>query len=312
MLLTWPTRRRRADRRWAGGAGILAMSVALIALPAIAVAPSLPPLVAPASNEHHAGKIIYAELVTPDIGAAKRFYGGLFGWTFRDVTYGTTTFSQAMLDGRQVAGLIGKAMPAGTHRQSAWLTFIATSDADGTARLAVSKGARMLFPPRTIPRLGREAVLADPQGAIFAILASSSGDPPDLLPDDGDWIWSSLITHDPEADAAFYKTVFGYELYDLAASGEREHLILASGSYARASANPYPADRPNAHPRWLNYVRVDDVSAATAKVAALGGRVLAPPRVDRDGDMVALVADPMGAPFGLLAWPGEQSAGSAK
>jgi predicted enzyme related to lactoylglutathione lyase len=41
----------------------------------------------------------------------------------------------------------------------------------------------------------------------------------------------------------------------------------------------------------------------TAKVVALGGRVLVKPQIDRHGGKVAVVADPFGAPFGLLEWP---------
>ena len=74
-------------------------------------------------------------------------------------------------------------------------------------------------------------------------------------------------------------------------------------NYARASANSLPANRPNVHPHWLNFVRVEDAVKMTAKVVALGGRVLVEPRVDRHGGKVAVVADPLGAPFGLLEWP---------
>ena len=65
----------------------------------------------------------------------------------------------------------------------------------------------------------------------------------------------------------------------------------------------YPTrERPKAHPHWLNYIRVEDAVKMTAKVVALGGRVLVEPRVDRHGGKVAVVADPLGAPFGLLEW----------
>jgi predicted enzyme related to lactoylglutathione lyase len=71
--------------------------------------------------------------------------------------------------------------------------------------------------------------------------------------------------------------------------------------------NTLPASKPGMHPHWLNYVRVEDAVKATAKAVSLGGRVLVEPRVDRHGGMVALVADPMGAPFGLLEWTDTQS-----
>jgi uncharacterized protein len=250
---------------------------------------------------------VFVELVTPDLAAAMRFYAGLFGWTFRDIPGDGIKYAEASLDGRPVAGLVQRDVPAGEHRQPAWLTFIAARDVDATKQLALQHGAKVLFEPRSIPDRGREAVLADPQGAVFAVVASSSGDPPDLLAAPGEWIWSSLITSDPDTDAAFYQTLFDYEVFELPASDGVQHLLLASDNYARASANALPANRPNAHPYWLNYVRVEDAVAMTAKVVALGGRVLVEPRVDRHGGKVAVVADPLGAPFGLLEWPSTES-----
>jgi predicted enzyme related to lactoylglutathione lyase len=142
---------------------------------------------------------------------------------------------------------------------------------------------------------------------VFTVLASSSGDPPDVLAAPGEWIWSSLITRDPDTDAAFYQMLFDYEVFELPAKEGNQHLLLASDNHARASVNTLPAKRPNAHPRWLNYVRVEDAVKMTAKVVALGGRVLVEPRIDRHGGKVAVVADPSGAPFGLLEWPDTES-----
>jgi hypothetical protein len=287
---------------------LAALLVVAGAAPVMAASPlQLPALVEPASQEHHVGKVIFVELVTPDLAAAKQFYAGLFGWTFRDIQAGRTNYAEASLDGRPVAGLIHRDVPAGEHRQPAWLSFIAVRDVDAAKNIALQHGAKVLFEPHSIPNRGREAVFADPQGAIFAVLASSSGDPPDVLAAPGEWIWSSLITSDPDADAAFYQTLFDYEVFDLPADEGAQHLLLASENYLRASANTLPANRPNIHPHWLNYVRVEDAVKMTAKLVALGGRVLVEPRVDRHGGKVAVVADPLGAPFGLLEWPDIES-----
>jgi hypothetical protein len=262
-----------------------------------------PALVEPPSQEHHVGKVIFLELVTPDLAAAKQFYAQLFGWTYHDIEAGETAYAEASLDGLPVAALIHRPVPAGMKRQPAWLSFFAVSDADAAEKIALQHGAKVLFEPRDFPDRGREAVFADPQGAVFAVIASSSGDPPDFLAAPGEWIWSSLMTSDPDHAAAFYQTLFDYDIFELAASGSAQHLLLASKSYARASANTLPANTPNTHPYWLNYVRVEDAVTMTAKVAAVGGRVLVEPRVDRHGGKVAVVADPAGAPFGLLEWP---------
>ena len=266
----------------------------------------LPPLVDPASQEHHPGKVTFVELVTPDIPGAERFYGQLFGWTFRDIQAGSVTYAQASLDGRPVAGLIHRNVPAGQQRQPAWLTFIASRDVDATRTLAVQQGAKVLAEPHAVPDRGREAVFADPQGAVFAVVASTGGDPPDELAEPGEWIWSSLITSDPEHGAAFYQALFGYDVFELGDT-DAQHLMLATEDYARASANGLPPGKPNARPHWLNYVRVDNAVEMTAKAVALGGRVLVEPRDDRHGGKVAVVADPTGAPFGLLEWTATQT-----
>ncbi len=288
-----------------------ALLAALFSFPGaatVAAAPlQLPPIVEPASVERHVGKVIFVELVTPDLGAAEKFYGGLFGWTFRDTQAGTIKYAEALLDGHTVAGMVHREVRAGEQRQPAWVTFIAVRDVDAAKTAALKNGAKVLFEPHTIPQRGREAIFADPQGATFAVLASSSGDPPDELADPGEWIWSSLITSDPDTDAAFYQAMFDYEVFDLPADPGFRHLMLATDNYARASLNSLPASRPNMHPHWLNYVRVDDAVKTSAKAVALGGRVLVEPRVDRHGGKVALVADPMGAPFGLLEWTDAQS-----
>ena len=275
--------------------------------PVAAAAAGLPPLVEPASQEHHAGKVILVELVTPDLAAAERFYGGLFGWTFRDIQTDGVTYANASLDGRSVAGLVHKDMPAGRQLQPVWLSFFAVRNVDAVRKTALEHGGKMLFAPHSIAGRGREAVFADPQGAVFGVLASSSGDPADDLAASGEWIWSSLITSDPEMGAAFYQALFDYDVFDLPADEGAEHLLLASDNYARASANSLPPNRPNAHPAWLNYVRVDNMAATVTRLVALGGRVLVEPRLDRHGGQIAVVADPLGAPFGLLEWLDTQS-----
>ena len=291
------------------GLAILIVS-AVALLPGMARAGDLAPLTVPPSSEHLVGKRIYAELVTPDLAGAKSFYGQLFGWTFQDYEQRDARFTQASLDGEVVAGIYQRPLP--DDRRPAWISFISTADLAKTAALATQNGARLLLTPRPLATLGQEAILADPQGAVFGILQSDSGDPPDFLVPSGDWIWSSLIATDPIAAAAFYRTVFGYDVFDLPEAQDARHLILASENYSRASVNPIPPAWTAATPRWLNFIRVDDATATSARVTALGGRVVQPPRVDRQGGKIAVMADPAGALFGLMEWPEDAPAGTVK
>ena len=271
--------------------------------PVFAAPPQLPAITNPPSQEHHLGKVILVELVTPDLAATKQFYSSLFGWTFRDIAGAPTAYAEASLNGHAVAGLVHRPVRAGERRQPAWLGFFAVNDVDAAEKAALERGAQVLFKPHSFADRGREAVFADPQGATFGILASSSGDPPDFLAGPGEWIWSSLLTSEPEGAAAFYQSLFDYEVFELPPTTDSRHLLLASHDYARASVNTLVGTPSNARPYWLNYVRVEDTAAIAAKVVALGGRVLVEPRPDRHGGSIAVVADTLGAAFGLLEWP---------
>jgi predicted enzyme related to lactoylglutathione lyase len=272
------------------------------AMPAVAKKPELPPLVEPANAEHRVGKVIWADLATPDLADAKRFYSGLFAWTFRDIHFGKTDYSVALLDGRPVGGLVHRLAPAGEHRRPAWLTFIAVRDVDAAKGTALAHGAKVVFEPTTYPQRGRQAVFSDPEGAVFAVLASGSGDPGDFLAAPGEWIWSSLLAKDPGTEAAFYQALFGYDVFDLPTDDGLEHVILSTDDYARASVNHFPPDSSRRHPHWINFVRVVDAADAAVKAVARGGRVLVEPHVDRHGGKLAVVADPAGALIGLMEW----------
>ena len=45
-----------------------------------------------------------------------------------------------------------------------------------------------------------------------------------------------------------------------------------------------------------------DAASVASKAVALGGRVLVEPRPDRHGGNVAVIADPNGAPVGIMEW----------
>jgi predicted enzyme related to lactoylglutathione lyase len=304
-------------------AALLAALTLAQASAAPAAAPiDLPPLWESGDGEQHVGKIIWHELATPDLEAAKAFYGALFGWTFRDVDAAAAPgdgaaprparYTIAVQDGQFVAGIVRRSAPATPAVQPAWLSFFCVEDVDAARRSAEAHGAKVLVEPRSYGRRGRQAILADPQGAVFAILASHTGAAPDVLAAPGQWIWGSLLVRDADKDAAFYQDLFGYEVYEMPSPDGREHVVLANDDLARASVNDMPDDSPRRHPHWLGLVRVIDVAAAAARVRTLGGRVLVEPHEDRHGGQLAVVADPQGAVLGLMDWADLMTPGGAQ
>jgi predicted enzyme related to lactoylglutathione lyase len=272
----------------------------------------MPPISDAASPEHHVGKVIWADLVTPDLAIVEPFYTGVFGWTFKAPNDADANYALAFSGGRPVAGLLRRPMPTGARKQPVWVSFIATNDFDASRRSALAHGATLLNGPTYVAGHGRQMILSDPEGALFGIMASSSGDPPDYLAEPGEWIWSSLLASDAGRDAAFYQEVFGYEVFELPGEDNLEHLILSDDDFARASVHTLPMDDHHRHPHWIYFVRVLDTAQAAASAEALGGRVLVPAHKDRQGNLVAVVADPTGAPIGVMEWTDTSAEGAAK
>ncbi|HJP58090.1 MAG TPA: VOC family protein [Gemmatimonadales bacterium] len=118
------------------------------------------------------GTFCWDELLTPDPGAAVRFYRQLFGWDERTETMAGGEEYAVLTEGsRPRAGVMR--MPPGAHVRPSWLSYVATTDTDATAARAASLGAKVTTGPADIPGVGRFAVLADPTGARFALLAAS-------------------------------------------------------------------------------------------------------------------------------------------
>jgi predicted enzyme related to lactoylglutathione lyase len=111
------------------------------------------------------GALCWHELVTPDVERAKSFYGPLFGWKFAADSSGLTTIIN-------VGSHIGT-MREPRQRQSvlarSWISYFAVESARGAADRAERNGGQPAVEPADGP-LGRTALLADPQGATFAVL----------------------------------------------------------------------------------------------------------------------------------------------
>ena len=52
----------------------------------------------------------------------------------------------------------------------AWLGYVVVEDCDATFAKAKELGAHVIVPPNDIETVGRFAVVADPQGAVFAFI----------------------------------------------------------------------------------------------------------------------------------------------
>lgn len=109
------------------------------------------------------GAFCWNELSTSDLAASKDFYGRVFGWSWG----GVPEYAEAQAGGRAVAGVAPLRTPS--DAADSWLVYFGADDVDAAARRAAELGARVLVEPTDIPGTGRFSVLADPQGAAFAL-----------------------------------------------------------------------------------------------------------------------------------------------
>jgi len=239
------------------------------------------------------------ELMTPAKGPAQEFYTRLTGWG-TSVWEGEAGPYTMWMNGEMPIGgvmeLTGEAAEQGAV--PCWLAYISTPDLDATLAKTTQLGGQVLH-QMAIKEVGRFAVLADPQGGVFAVL-EPEGDTPghDCFPEVGEFSWHELSTTDWEAAWAFYSEVFGWQetsrmempdggIYQM--FGRTEH--PAGGIYNKHNEN-MPAG-------WLLYIRVSDAEAAAKAVEETGGKVLNGPMEVPGGDTIAQCLDPQGVPVAL-------------
>jgi uncharacterized protein len=246
------------------------------------------------------GRFVWHELMTTDPDAAARFYPGVTGWKVQaweqDPSYRLWKTGAALMGG--LMRLPEEARRMGTR--PSWLVYVGVPDVDASVRHATSLGARALVPPQTIP-VGCFAVLADPQGAAFAVYKPSP-EPPEPKDDEvgvGDFCWHELATRDYKAAWEFYRALFGWESTEAMDMGPGG-VYWMFGRAGRSLGGMYnkPREMPAA-PHWLCYVRVPNADTAAAAVTRLGGRLLNGPMEVPGGARIAQVQDPQGAAFAV-------------
>ncbi len=266
---------------------------------------NLPPVTDAPTNTSLPGKIIWHELITDTVAESEAFYSELFGWEFESIGIGfgsvaSTNYKLIRSNGRLIGGLIDQNQLDATEDISQWVVLLATDNIHQAVQIVTDAGGTVFTPPTLLADRGRIAVVADPQGALFALLQTKDGDPLDREPELNEFLWNELWTDDAPAAIAFYQRLAGYELEEEAALDSDSYQFLSANGVPRMGILLNPID--GLPPLWSTYVRVEDPVAITARVEALGGRVLLPVQERKFGGQVALIADPSGAGIVIQTW----------
>lgn len=254
---------------------------------------------------HFRGRFLWYELLASDCERAKGFYTGLLGWGVTVWEGEIGKYEMWALGGRPLGGLMAipaEARAAGSP--SHWLPYVGVPDVDAAARRALELGATACVPPTDIPSVGRFAVLADPQGAVFALFAPLDEPAPEAPPAVGEVCWHELVATDWQRAWAFYQELFGWEkgeTMDMGPAGVYQLYGRPGASLGGFYTRPPEVQGPA---RWLLYLQVADTRSAVDRVKVLGGQVLHGPHEVPGGGLIAHCLDPQGAAFGLHSMPG--------
>lgn len=246
------------------------------------------------------GRFIWHELLTTDPKAALTFYTRIVGWKTQ-AWEKDPSYTLLLADSGPVGGVM--TLPAETKAMGTppnWLSYIETPDLKATVDAAVRLGARVLKPLTEIADVGRFAVLADPQGAVFAPFTPASPVQVNDPPKPGEFSWHELITTDYAAALRFYQELFGWEKTEAMDMGAPVGVYQMFGWGGKSMGGIYnkPKEMP-APPHWLPYAMVADSRKAATAVTEAGGKVMAGPMEVPGGDLIVLGLDPQGAAFAL-------------
>ena len=257
----------------------------------------------------------WIDLPSPDPDAAAEFYAGLFGWELEETMPAGSPgkYLMARLHGEDVAAIASQ--QEGAPPMAAWNTYVRVDRADETVAKVREAGGTVLSEPFDIFDVGRMAVFADPEGAVFSAWQPNRHPGATVVNEAGSLNFNDLHTSDPEGAKAFYRAVFGWETLEMGGGfamwalagygdllerrnpGNREQMA-EMGAPERfedvvASLSPLTDDTPS---HWSLTFAVDDADATAKRAEELGGQVVVPPH-DAPWVRMTVITDPQGATF---------------
>ena len=167
----------------------------------------------PEITQYAPGMFCWFELGTSDTGAAKKFYGQLFGWTAEDMPAGPDmVYTMLQRDGKEIGAMYGlseehKSQGVPPH----WLTYISVASADESAAKAKELGGTVMMEPFDVFDAGRMALVQDPTGATFALWQANASIGAKLKDELYSFCWNELATRDTARAGEFYTRLFGWD-----------------------------------------------------------------------------------------------------
>jgi uncharacterized protein len=248
------------------------------------------------------GTPCWVDIAVPDVPAATLFYRVVLGWSYVDTGPEFRHYTVCRTFRRDAAAIGPLAVPG---QPSAWTVYLASDDAEATAKLIVENGGTLLVEPTDIADNGRMCVALDISGGVFGVWQAIETIGLEITSEPGSLVWIDARLTDPDVGREFYAAVFGYT-YRPVPGAPDGYGTFAVGDRVVGGMG-CALGRVGAPAHWLAYFSVDDVDATVADAQTVGAVVTDEPQ-DRPFGRTALLTDPFGATVGLHgplahAWP---------
>lgn len=248
------------------------------------------------------GKPCWVDLTTSDPDGADEFYRKLLGWEVRRSDTPMGTYLIAVVDDREVAGMMAQA-PDAVGAPPMWTVYIWVDDIDAVVANVPTAGGSVVAAPFDIPGGAHVSIVADPSGAVLGLMAGGETPEPLFSMAPGAVGWIELMAHDTAGAMRFYRDVFGWNATTSDANGIDYTVFDVDGTQV-AGMIPTPAELADDVPdSWSVYFNVADCAATVAAVRDHDGQVLKGATPTPMGPF-AVIADPQGAVFQIMEFTG--------
>jgi len=148
------------------------LATGLMSLPAVAQSPS--------TGDADIGSVWWNELVSANPDRSRDFYASVAGWTPKIVASddnsrapgpGESEYTLFMAKGNESAGLTKYEGKEPSDPKPGWIMYIQVSNVDDAVVEALKKGGKVIKAPTNAAKIGRMAIVQDPDGNAVGLYA---------------------------------------------------------------------------------------------------------------------------------------------
>lgn len=241
----------------------------------------------------------WTELAATDANAAKAFYTSLFGWELADIPLPEGAYTMYSLNGHN-QGAIYEVTPDMPFVMPGWNIYFAVDDLDNTLEQIKSAGGTVRTGPHQVGEAGRMAMISDQEGASFCLWQAGNHQGAAQFGELNTLCWVELACRQEQSAQTFYQQTLGWGSRQLDMGG-MPYIELETGELAFGGMLKMTEEWGDMPSHWMSYFSVEDCDQMVAKAQELGGEVCVPPTDIEGVGRFAVINDPQGAVFSVIA-----------